>query len=382
MSSLPLPLPVSDIITVNVSVASGAIAPRPFNQGLIVGPSNVISTSTRLVQYSSAAAMLAGSPAFTDSDPEYLAALAYFSQNPAPQFVWIGRQGATESYAQAVAACFAANNSWYPVMCCGASDADHLALAAWSSANWEQALYFGSTANGSIPAGLSGPGNIAQQIQTLKYKALISYNTTQSGEYPTNIYAAAALLGLACGLNTGAPNSAFTLNLKSLATIAPELLTQAEFDNITGYDCNTCATFGPYSGYVFNGILESGDFFDQVLDRAMLVNLIQTNLMNLLVTVPKVPQTDAGEHQLIAQVEAACASLAEMGYLGPGVWEGVQILNLAPGQSLPNGYFVQAPSYATQSSGNRAARQAMPISCAIIEAGAVDSVLVNVNVQL
>ena len=463
-----LPLPVSDIITVNVAVASGAIAPRPFNQGLIVGSSPVIPTvgsNARLRQYANLAEMSADG--FSDSDPEYLAAEAYFAQTPAPQYVWIGRQDLTaiataiphsgsagtgykvgdvvgvtepggvngyltvltvnagvvltlgvaigtqgtgytvntnlatfggtgtglavditgigESLLQAVQACNLVNQLWYTFMCCGATDADHLALAAWSTANWEEALYFGSTANGSVPAGLLGPGNVAYLMQQNKYKALISYNTTQSSVYPANIYAAAALIGLACGLNTGAPNSAFTLNLKPLAEVAPELLTQAQFDAIAAVNCNTCATFGPYSGYVFNGVLSSGDFFDQILDRAMLVNLIQTNLMNLLVSVPKIPQTDAGEHQLIAQVDAACETIATMGYLDSGpssIWMGAPVLNLATGQALPLGYFNQAQSYALQSSGDRAARKAMPIYCAILEAGAVDSVVVNVNVQL
>lgn len=464
MSSVPLPLPISDIITVNVSVAAGAIAPRPFNQGLIVGPSAVIPSygaNARIRQYPSLAAML--TDGFISSEPEYLAAQLYFSQSPAPQFVWVGRQDLTaiktliphagnagtnyvvgdqitvvqgggshgvvtvstvsgggvvtgltttignqgtgyttgtalsttggtgtglevditavgESYLQAVEACYAVNQLWYPFMCCGASDADHLALAAFSTANWMSALYFGSSASATIPAGTVG--NIALQMQAVKDKALLSYNTTQSGEFPNNIYAAAALMGVACGLNTGLAGSAFTLDLKSLIGVAPEPLTQTQFTAISAAACNTCATFGAFAGYVFNGILSSGDFFDQILDRAMLVNLIQTNLMNLLTSVPKIPQTDAGEHQLIAQVDAACASIAAMGYLGPGVWTGAPILNLQTGQSLPQGYLNQAPSFATQSSGNRAARQAMPIYCAILEAGAVDSVLVQVNTQV
>ena len=196
-------------------------------------------------------------------------------------------------------------------MCCGAVDADHLALAAWSTANWETALYFASSRDVGIATGT--PGNLALQMQALKYKAYLNFDIASSSEYPLNIFAAAALVGLACGLNTGAPGSAFTLKLKSVTGVAPSPLTQAQFDAITTADCNVIATFGPYAGYIFNGVLESGDFFDQILDRAMLVNAIQINLMNLLTSVPKIPQTDAGEQQLIAQVEDACAQIAEIG---------------------------------------------------------------------
>jgi hypothetical protein len=247
MSTLPSALPISDIIVVNVSVASGAIAPRPFNQGLIVGSSAVIPSygaNARIRQYPSLAAMLADG--FTSSEPEYLAAQLYFSQSPAPQEVWIGRQdltaiqtaiphtgnagtgyvvgdvvGVTQSggshgfltvltvggsgnvtslgttvgsqgtgYAtatalattggtgtglevditaigetclQAVEACYVVNNSWYPFMCCGAVDADHLALAAFSTANWQTVLYFGSSTDAAIPAGTTG--NLALQMK-------------------------------------------------------------------------------------------------------------------------------------------------------------------------------------------------------------------------
>ena len=96
MSSQPLPLPISDIIIVNVSVASPGVTQRPFNQGLIVGSSPVIpsyGSNPRIRQYPSLDAML--TDGFTDTDPEYLAAELYFSQTPIPEFVWISRQDLT-----------------------------------------------------------------------------------------------------------------------------------------------------------------------------------------------------------------------------------------------------------------------------------------------
>lgn len=468
--SLPPTLPVSDVVVVNVSVASGAVAPRPFNQGLLVGSSPVIPTygaNPRLRQYPSLAAML--TDGFTNNEPEYLAASLYFAQPGPPQFVWIGRQdltaiktaiphsgnagtgyvvgdvigvtqgGATnglltvltigmsgvvtslgttignqgtgytvangltttggtgtglevditavgETPLQAVEACSLVNQQWYPFMVCGASDADHLALSLFSTANWETALYVGSSSTSSIPAGTTG--NLFLEAQAANYKALLTYNTTQSGEFPTNIYAAAAICGAACGLNTGAPNSAFTLNLKKLAGVAPEPLTQTQYNNIINANGNTCVSYGPYIGYLVTGILSSGDFFDQILNRSTLVNKIQTNVMNVLVSTTKVPQTNPGEQLLIAAVEQACQDEVIIGYLAPGVWEGASIqlassgVVLANGQSLPQGFGAWAPPYSTQSSGDRAARKAMPITCAILEAGAVHSVVINVLTQL
>lgn len=285
-----------------------------------------------------------------------------------------------ETYLQAVEACQLVNQNWYGFMCTNATDADNLALATYSTANYLNLFYFGSSASAGIPA--STAGNVALAMQAAKDKAFLQYATNQSGTFPNNLYAAAAALGIYCGLNTGLPGSAFTLALKSQVGITPEPLTQTQYAAIVAANCNVCATFGPYIGFLMNGICSDGVYFDQYLDRAMLVNLIQTNLMNLLIGVPKIPQTDAGEHQLIAQVDAACQTMVDIGFFGPGVWLGVQILKLANGQALPNGYLNQAQSFSKQSSGDRAARKAMPILCAIVEAGAVQMVIVQVNTQV
>jgi hypothetical protein len=533
------PLPVSDIVQVNVSVAAAAVASRSFNQALIVGDTAVIPTygaNPRLRQYANTDEML--SDGFTNTDPEFIAAEIYFSQQSNPQFVWIGRQDDTaieslaiagrtvldgamsssvspthltsataafvvgdvgkavrvigagaagadlvttvasissgtvavltdpalttvtgaqssigdvgqgykagefvnvvqgiitnatpqvltvgqsgvvltlglaignqgsgytpatglsttggsgtglkvniltvgETLVQAVESCALANNAWYGFMCIGETDQDRLDLAAYSTANWETAFYFTSTDDSDIANGVAG--NIALQMKALKYLAVLSYNTTQSNLYPNNIYAAAAVLGVYCGLNTGLAGSYFTLNLKQLVGIAPEPLTQSQYNAIKSANCNTCATFGPYDGFFVSGVLPSAAFFDQYLFRAMLVNQIQTNLMNLLISVPAIPQTNPGEQQLIGQVNNSCANLASIGYIAPGVWSGVKILALSPGDPVPLGYKNQAQPYSAQSAGDRAARKAMPIYCAIIEAGAVHSVLVQVNVEV
>lgn len=464
------PLPISDIVTVSVSAAAPGIAPLAFNQGLIIGSSAVIPSygaGARIQQYPSLAAMLTAG--FTNTEPEYVAAELYFSQDEPPDEVWIGRQDLTaiqtaiphsgaagtgyvvgdqvtvtqggashgvltvstiggggavtglttsignqgtgyatatalvtsggtgtglevditavgETLTQALEACVLVNNTgWYGFMCCGAVDADHISLAAYSTANWQTAFYFGATADAAVLNGTTG--NIALQMQALKDRNILSYDTTQSSVYPNNAYAAAAILGLACGLNTGRAGSAFTLNLKPLVGVAPEPISQSQYNTLVNQNCNSCLTFGAYIGYFVSGILPSGEFFDQILYRAMLVNQIQTNLMNVLTSVPKIPQTDAGEHQLIQAVQAACANMATIGYLGPGTWEGPGV-DVSPssgienGEAMPQGYLVLAPPYSQQSPGNKAARQAMPIYAFINEAGAVHSVAVAVYVQL
>ena len=100
-----LTLPITDFVQVNVNAAPASVAPKPFNQGLIIGPSAVIPSigaNARLRQYASVAGMT--TDGFTGSEPEEIAATIYFSQSPPPAFVWIGRQDLTAIQTLTVAA--------------------------------------------------------------------------------------------------------------------------------------------------------------------------------------------------------------------------------------------------------------------------------------
>jgi hypothetical protein len=81
--------------------------------------------------------------------------------------------------------------------------------------------------------------------------------------------------------------------------------------------------------------------------------------------------------------------MASIGFLAGAIWTGVTLPipsannpGLVTGQALPNGYLNLAAPYSQQSSANRAAGQAMPIYCAVTTAGAVQSIIIGVNVEL
>jgi hypothetical protein len=86
-------LPLTPVVNVTVIVAPPAATPPQFNQGLVVGSSVRIPYATRVVQFASLAAML--TYGFQITDPEYICASLYFSQNPTAQYVWIGLQNTT-----------------------------------------------------------------------------------------------------------------------------------------------------------------------------------------------------------------------------------------------------------------------------------------------
>lgn len=458
------PLSLSDIVNITVTVSPSAATANPFNQGLFVGPSTVIPSygaNARLRQYTSTTAMLADG--FTSNEPEFIAAQIYFSQVPAPLFIWIGRQDLTaietliphsgnagtgyvvgdiitvtqgggsngtakvttiggggavtaltasiiggqgtgysigsalattggsgtglqvditaigESLLQASQACRAASSVWYGLSVNNPVDADNLAIATWADPLWQTTRYYPWSNDVTIVNATAN--NIALQLQTLKLRVLGIYATTQSGLFPNNIYAAAGLMGVEMGLNTGLAGSFFTVAHKQIQGIAVEPLTQTQYANILAAGFNVYSNFSPYQ-LLEPGFMSNGAPSYLWLNLGMLVNNLQIQEINVLQANPAVSQTNAGEHLLIQAANVACDTAVSIGFLAPAIWTGAAVLSLGTGDSLPLGYLVQSQSYALQSAGDRAAGKAMPLYITITTAGAVQSLLIGVYTQL
>ncbi len=295
-----------------------------------------------------------------------------------------------ETILQAAQACRLASSVWWAYMGIGtagnsylATDTDHLNNAAWASPQWQSVFYFGASSTAAIAAGTLN--NLALQMQALKYKAFMVYSTTQSALYPNNVYAAAAAMGVAMGLNTGLANSFFTMAHKALEGIAPEPLTQTQYGNITGANFNVYGNFSPYQ-LLEQGRCPDGNPFYLYLFTALLVANLQYNVMNDLSDAPAIAQDNNGQAQLLHDANQACQLLASIGFIAGGTWTGNTITvgsaTVSDGTALDNGYLNLSAPYSQQSSGDRAAGKSMPIYCLIITAGAVQSVIISVNVQL
>jgi hypothetical protein len=279
--------------------------------------------------------------------------------------------------------CRLANSTWYSGMVTSAVTADHEAIAAYAQAATPITFYYGTTGDAAVLNNTTN--NLAAFLKAAAYSSTaIIYSTTQGGTAPSNIYAAAALMGSVMGQNTGLPNSYFTEWGKVLVGVLPEPLTQGQINVINGNNCNVYVEYVNTYNILQPGVTPSGIFIDLILNRAILQLSIQFNVMNLLVSVPSVPQTDPGEQQLIHAVNQACNAAVISGYLATGgTYEGIQpIITLEPGSPLPAGYLAQAYPFSTQSAANHAARQAMPIYVVINEAGAVQSVVIGVLINL
>lgn len=288
-----------------------------------------------------------------------------------------------ESLLQASQACRAASAAWYGLAVNQPSDVDNLSLSAWADAIWQTTRYYPWSNSVGIPNGTAN--NLAIQLQTLEYRVLGIYSTTQNGLYPNNIYAAAGLMGVDMGLNTGLAGSFFVTAHKTIEGIAKEPLTQAQYDNIVSSRFNVQCDLSPYT-MLEPGFMSNGAPSYLWLYLAMLVNNLQIDELNVLQSNTAVPQTNAGEHLLLNAADTACSYLASIGFLAAATWTGKTVTvgstSVTSSTALPNGYLNLAAPYATQSAGDRAAGKAMPIYCLITTAGAVQSLVIGVYAQL
>jgi hypothetical protein len=279
--------------------------------------------------------------------------------------------------------CRVANSTWYAGMVIGAAAADHQAIAAYVQAAQPLTSYWYTTSDANVLS--SGTADVMSVLKAANYQnAQGIYSTTQSGLAPSNAYACTAAMGLEMGLNTQLANSYFTMWGKVLAGVVAEPLTPSQINLIQSKNGNVYVGYVNQYTLLQQGVVANGLYIDQVLNRAILCANLQYAVMNLLVSVPSVPQTDAGEQQLIHVCNTVLQNAVTSGYLAAnGTYEGIQpVVNLVPGAPLPAGFLCQAYPYVNQTAADHAARKAMPIYIVINEAGAVQSVVIEVIVNL
>lgn len=99
-------LPISRLITVGVNLTPKAAQAQNLSSLLILGPSSVIDTKSRMRSYGSLTSIATD---FGVQAPEYLAAQAWFNQTPQPTQVLIGRWVQAASAGQLIGAPLAVN---------------------------------------------------------------------------------------------------------------------------------------------------------------------------------------------------------------------------------------------------------------------------------
>ncbi len=297
-----------------------------------------------------------------------------------------------ETPLQAITACRLAQPNWYTCMSTTAVDADHLAIAAFAQTATPAMQYFYGTQ--SLSALTGAAGNIFSLIKAQNYgRAQGAYSTVQGGAAPNNQYIAAAIMGVAMGLNTGAPNSNFSLAAKSLVGITVEPLTLEQINVFAGTpglgfgnNGNSYNNYANSYSFYYQGVNGNGSSFMTVLGLDMIAADAQISILNVLKSLAAIPQDDAGQALVLNAARGSGSRSANRGFIAPGTWNGSAIPllpsgGLAQGTSLSSGYWAGSSSFSTQSPSDRALFKGMPVYMAVILAGTQQSFIIGISVQ-
>lgn len=383
-------LTLKPIIDIAVSLARRAASRKGFNCALILGDSDVIPQQERIRQYATADDLI--QDGFKLDSPEYKAAQLYFSANMAPTKLFVGAKYSTDQdLLSAARACREANSEWYVLIPLGATNEDLLALAPWvESCNTPTLLAYTTSDDDNLFPPEQNTGEDAGKDREGIFKKLHDKKYRRSfGQYCSqeNFPAVAATMGYAMGANRGTNNSAYTLAYKELPGVTPDDLTE----NQVAYVCGTSSSAG-VNGNVYitradeynvlqQGRMADGTSFDEILNLDMLKDRITLSVMDLLTSVPKLPQTDAGVTAIINVINKELDHFVNIGFIAPGTWNGDDCLTLTKGKTLEKGYTVMAESIDEQAQADRDARKAPPIYVCVKLAGAIEYVIIQVNVN-
>ncbi|MGA4275576.1 DUF3383 domain-containing protein [Ralstonia nicotianae] len=254
------------------------------------------------------------------------------------------------------------------------TNTQHLAVAAYVEA--DQAHLYGITSQEAAAVDATQTTDIGYQLKQLGYmRSFAQWSSTSP-------YAVASMLGRLLTVNFNGNRTTITLMYKTEPGVVAESLNTTQANALDAKNYNYYVNFDNGTAIIQNGVTPSGIFIDSIYNSIWFRNRVQTDLYNALYTSPtKIPQTDAGNQVLAATMETSGAAAVTNGYLAAGVWNQAGFGALNQGDTLSKGYYVYTPPISSQSASDRQARKSVPFQMAALEAGAIHSIALTVNVQ-
>ena len=374
-------LNVDPVVKVNINIAAASAARGTFDVGAIIGNSAVLDTSTRFAAYANLAAM--ETAGFSTSSAEYKAAEKYFGVSPAPAQVVIIFYDPTlatpETPAGALADAIDKGAQFYGVYYCpGASEeaasikTKILAIESALVAMDRGVQFYGVT--GTVSS-VTSSGTLLSDLHSSGKRSCGLYCTT-------NVDDAAGLMGLAMGLSRTHYSGAFALCYKTAASVTVNNISETDVTSIKALNGNVCVSRTINHNTIEAGAVCSGLRFDEVLYIDRIAYELQSGIYNLIAESDiKLPQNDSTSTLFVNTIVTVLEAYYNMGVLATGTWRGVSIGGINTGDVVEHGYNVSVDTFDNQSVADRAARKAMPITILLLLSGAVESIVLNLNIQ-
>ena len=370
-------LSVNPIARVVVTTSSGTPAPSAFDVGLLLVKDSNYTAARRLQTYLSAEAAVEDleEMGFASNSNIIAAVTNYFSADPKPGRLLVSCYPSTETPSQALAAVLDLTSSFYGVCVAdAAADSVLVTLAATVAASTVPMMLFLPTIG--TPSAVVQTDSLLDLLKEAGYDRAITL-------YCEEVPDAAALMGLAMGLQLANPESAFALAYKKLVGLTPSDLTETQVTAIKNKNGNVYITRGYTHQLLEVGAVASGKRYDEVLYIDQISSELQSAAVDLLANNSgKMPQTDDASAMFINTFSSILVRYFDRGVLATAAWRGQDLNQVKKGDVLNKGFKLWADSYDTQSDLDRAAHKAMPIHVAMILAGSIESVVISVDVQI
>lgn len=273
---------IDQIVQVQISQQTQTVPQAGFGIPLIVGDTDRFDPGTLIQYFSNLAAV---GEVFETTDPEYIYATKAFSQDLSPEQIAIGYSDFADIAAD-LADIMAESNLWYGLSLTTQDDAVILAAAAYIET--QEKIYIADSDEAGILT--SGTADILSQLKALSYDRTALMYSSSADEGPS-----AAWLG---GQLPQVPGSS-TWKFKQLVGIAPDKFTSSQRNNVIGIpgtpqkNGNIYETVGGVP-ITEEGWMVSGQFIDITVGLDWLTSRLQESVFSLLVSVAKVPYTNAG----------------------------------------------------------------------------------------
>ena len=159
-------------------------------------------------------------------------------------------------------------------------------------------------------------------------------------------------------------------------------LTETQAQTLKAKRCNVFVQYQNDTAIIQYGVMSGQAYFDEIHGLDWFTDALQTALYNLLYqSKTKIPQTDAGQNQLVNTASNVCAEAINNGLVAPGQWNADGFGQLERGQFLTEGFYIYTQPMALQDQSIREQRIAPPIQIALKLAGAIHEIdaIVDVN---
>lgn len=282
-----------------------------------------------------------------------------------------------ETPTEAVQALADASGAWYGCTFAAADmpDAEAVLEIAAFIEGASTTRIFGVTETDSRVLDATYTDDLASKLKALNYKRTCV-------QYSANPYAICSLFGRAFSVNFAANRSTITLMYKQEPGVAPAQLSETQAQALKAKRCNVFTEYNNDTSIIQYGVMSGQAYFDEVHGLDWFADALQNEEYNLLYqSKTKIPQTDAGQNELVNCAAAVCQEANNNGLIAPGQWNADGFGQLSRGDYLTEGFYIFTPPMAEQAQSIREQRIAPPIQIALKLAGAIHEIdcIVDVN---